>query len=444
LISSEPIISIGLIESAKEVRGRFNGNFELPTSVKLQGSFRVSYDDGRLVLYDDEEVEVFRSPELHCCAFHGATFTLNDVTIGINFHWEQKEKQTFEGDLRIRLNADRTITVINEVRLELYLQSVISSEMSAEAPFEFLKAHAITSRSWLVAMLERREKFKKNPIHARHSLETEDEFIRWYDHEDHAFFDVCADDHCQRYQGITKIISNSVEAAIEATRGIFLVAGNEVCDARFSKACGGRTESFENCWENTSIPYLQSVSDSSVNYPQIRNEDDAEHWITFLPDVYCNTTDRKRLQNVLTSFDREMTDFFRWKIEYSHEQLEKFLYTKSGIDFGTVMDIVPLERGPSGRIVKLKIVGSNRTMIVGKELEIRRWLSKSHLYSSAFIVKIDRDVNGLPVKFVFHGAGWGHGVGLCQIGAAVMASKGFTAEEIVNHYFIGADLKKLY
>jgi SpoIID/LytB domain protein len=444
LISSEPVISVGLIENAKEVRGYFNGYFELPTSVKLQGSFLVTSKDGRLALYDNEDVEVLRSGELFCRSLSNATFTLSDVTIGINFHWERKEKQTFEGNLKIRSNADGTLTVINEVCLELYLQSVISSEMSAEAPIELLKAHTITSRSWLMAMLERQGKFRNIHIHTRHPSETVNEIIRWYDREDHTLFDVCADDHCQRYQGIAKIISNSVQEAINTTRGIFLVTGSEVCDARFSKACGGRTELFENCWEETSIPYLQSVSDSSLNYPPTLNEADAEHWITSSPDVYCNTTDGKMLQHVLPSFDRETTDFFRWKFEYSPEQLEEILHTKSEIDFGTVTDIIPMKRGPSGRIAKLKIVGSKRTIIVGKELEIRRWLSKSHLYSSAFIVKIERDPNGLPRKFTFHGAGWGHGVGLCQIGAAVMATKGFTAEEIVEHYFKGVELKKLY
>jgi peptidoglycan hydrolase-like amidase len=444
LISSEPIISVGLIDKAREVRGSFNGDFEFPLSIKLQGSFRVTKNDGQLILFDSEDVEVLRSEELCCRPLNGATFTLSDVTIGLDFHWERKEMQTFEGDLCIRVNAGDTLLVINKINVEFYLQSVISSEMSAEAPVELLKAHAITSRSWLVAMLERQEKTKISRIRPRLAAETEDEIIRWYDREDHTFFDVCADDHCQRYQGITKIISNSVKEAIESTRGVFLVAGNQVCDARFSKACGGRTELFENCWGETPIPYLQSVPDSSLNFPPIVNEFDAERWIFSSPDVYCNSTDGTMLQHVLPSFDQETTDFFRWKIEYSREQLEEILRLKSGIDFGTVMDIIPLKRGPSGRIVKLKIVGSKRTRIVGKELEIRRWLSKSHLYSSAFIVNIERDASGLPKNFAFHGAGWGHGVGLCQIGAAVMASKGFTAEEIVGHYFKGTELKKLY
>lgn len=444
MISSAPIISVGLIENAKEIRGNFNGYFELPTTIKLQCSFRVKNENGQAILFDSEGVEVFRSRDIYCRSLNNATFTLNDVTIGINFHWERKEKQTFEGDLRIRSNSDGTLSVLNKIEIDHYLQSVISSEMSAEAPFEMLKAHAITSRSWLVATLERQKRFRNVNTNVQQPPKTADEIIRWYDREDHAFFDVCADDHCQRYQGITKVISKSAKEAVEATRGIFLVISNEVCDARFSKACGGRTELFENCWEETPILYLQSESDSSVNYPPILNEADAERWVTSSPDVYCNTTDGKILQQVLPSFDHETTDFFRWKIEYSREQLEEILRTKSEIDFGIVMDIVPLKRGPSGRIVKLKIIGSKRTMIVGKELEIRRWLSKSHLYSSAFIVKIKRDANGLPIEFVFHGAGWGHGVGLCQIGASVMATKGFTAEEILKHYFNGAGLKKLY
>jgi stage II sporulation protein D len=444
LISSERIISVGLIDTAREVRGSFNGDFELPSSIKVHGSFRITKDDRQLILFDSEDVEILRSDELCCRPLNGATFTLNNVTIGLNFHWERKEMQTFEGDLCVRANAGDTFSVINKIHGERYLQSVISSEMSAEAPIELLKAHAITSRSWLVAMLEQQEKLNKNRIRPRLPAETEDEITRWYDRENHAFFDVCADDHCQRYQGITKIISNSVKEAIETTRGIFLVAGNEVCDARFSKACGGRTELFENCWEETQVPYLQSVSDSSVNSSPIMNESDAERWIFASPDVYCNSTDGKMLRHVLPSFDRETTDFFRWNVEYSREQLEEILRLKSGMDFGTVMDIVPLKRGASGRIVKLKIVGSKRSMIVGKELEIRRWLSKSHLYSSAFIVNIERGADGLPKNFTLHGAGWGHGVGLCQIGAAVMASKGFTAEEIVSHYFRGAELKKLY
>lgn len=444
MISAEPIIAVGIIERTQEIRGVFHGAYELPNFVRLQGQFTVHGESSKLVLTDSEGMEVIRGVEFRCRALNGATCTLCNVTIGINFHWERKEDQTFEGNLRFLADADGTISAINEIGVEQYLQSVISSEMSAEAPLEFLKAHAVTSRSWLVAMLERQKKFKNVRAPSQRSQGTKDEILRWYDREDHAHFDVCADDHCQRYQGITKVIAKSAEEAISATRGKFLVHNNEICDARFSKTCGGRTELFEHTWEETPIPYLQSVSDSAQAHPQLLNETDAERWILSSPDVYCNTSDRGILKQVLPSFDQETTDFFRWKVEYTQEQLVNILHTKSEIDFGVVMDLVPLLRGPSGRMYKLKVVGSKRTIIVGKELEIRRWFSKSHLYSSAFIVKTERNAKGIPAKFTFIGAGWGHGVGLCQIGAAVMAAKGCKAEEIVKHYFSKSEIRKLY
>jgi stage II sporulation protein D len=316
--------------------------------------------------------------------------------------------------------------------------------MNAEAPFEFLKAHTITSRSWLAAMLERKKEFKNNDLSGQRSMVTENEIIKWCDREDHEDFDVCADDHCQRYQGIIKDVSRSAEQAVTATRGTFLVYDGRICDARFSKACGGRTELFGTCWEDTDLPYLRSISDAVQTHTPVTNESEAERWILGSPEAYCNTADGNILRQILPSYDRETADFFRWKVEYSPDQLEQILKVKSGLEFGTVTDIVPLQRGGSGRIYKLKIVGSKRTLIVGKELEIRRWLSKTHLYSSAFVVKIERDASGTPVQFAFHGSGWGHGVGLCQIGAAVMAVKGITAENIVAHYFKGAELKKLY
>ncbi len=444
MISAEPIIAVGIIERTQEIRGVFHGSYELPNFVRLQGRFTVYGEGSKLVLTDSEGVEVIRGTEFRCRALNGATCTLCNVTIGIHFHWERKEDQTFEGNLHFLTDANGTVSAINEIGVEQYLQSVISSEMSAEAPGELLKVHAITSRSWLVAMLERQKKYKNVRMPSQRSQGTKDEILRWYDREDHTHFDVCADDHCQRYQGITKVIAMSAKEAVSATRGQFLVYKNEICDARFSKACGGRTELFEHTWEETPIPYLQSVSDSAQAHPQILNEADAERWILSSPDAYCNTSDGGILKQVLPSFDQETTDFFRWKVEYTQEQLVHILHTKSEIDFGIVMDLVPLSRGPSGRMDKLKVVGSKRTIIVGKELEIRRWFSNSHLYSSAFIVKTERDAKGIPTKFTFFGAGWGHGVGLCQIGAAVMAEKGFTAEEILKHYFCGTELKKLY
>jgi SpoIID/LytB domain protein len=339
---------------------------------------------------------------------------------------------------------DGTITAINEIPLEDYLKSVISSEMNSEAPMEFLKVHAIMSRSWLLAALDRKEKTKGTPQVARGIAEKEGEVIRWYDREDHDLFDVCADDHCQRYQGIQKIVSPQAEEAVQKTFGRVITYRNEICDARYSKACGGLTEKFDTAWEDKRIPYLMSISDAPLPHSPIDTEDEAARWILSAPEAYCNTKDERILEKVLPVFDRETKSFFRWTVEYFREELEEILRGKSGFDFGTLLEITPLHRGPSGRVCRLKIVGSKKTMIVGKELEIRRWLSRSHLYSSAFIVNVKYDSHGTAVRFCFHGAGWGHGVGLCQIGAAVMASRGFSADEILKHYFQETEIKKIY
>jgi SpoIID/LytB domain protein len=444
MIDQEPLLSVGIYEREAETRGVLNGRFVLPDKTALSGEFSVRPDHGHLVLIAKDGRELARGPEIRLVPEGKTTFTLRGVTIGINFHWERKEDQTFEGGLRLLPNADGTITAINDAGVEQYLKSVISSEMSAEAPLELLRAHAITSRSWLVAMLERQKRFKNVGGPARRGRETEEEIVRWYDREDHKFYDVCADDHCQRYQGITKIISATAEQAVQDTRGVFLVHGGEICDARYSKSCGGRSEVFASAWEDLSVPYLSTVSDAAVEHPLSSSEAAAERWVHSSPEAYCNTTDGKILRQVLPSFDQETTDFYRWTVNYTQEALAALLQKRSGIDFGEVRRLEPLQRGPSGRIMRLRIVGSRRTVVVGKELEIRRWLSPSHLYSSAFVVRAEGGTGEVPAKFTLHGAGWGHGVGFCQIGAAVMAAKGFPAERIVKHYFRGADLRKLY
>jgi len=433
---------VGIIDRCREVSGNFNLLFAVDGSHQLEGKFSGRIEHGQIVLTDSTGKDVIKAKEIRCDAVADATFTLHDVMIGKEFHWERKEDQTFCGNLRLIAHDDGTIAVINQISVEEYLASVISSEMSGEAPFELLKAHAIISRSWLAAMLERK---KGSSITAPpRAIQHEGEFIRWYDREDHDIFDVCADDHCQRYQGITRIISEGALKAVEATRGAFLLYGEEICDARFSKACGGLTEEFENTWEDKRVPYLESISDSSIEHPKILNEPAAEDWILSNPDAYCNTTDETLVRQILPSFDQETTNFFRWAVDYERSDLEEIIRSKSGIDFGTLLDLVPLQRGPSGRIFRLKIEGSKKTLIVGKELEIRRWLSRTHLYSSAFIVMKEREKDGTPKHFLLYGAGWGHGVGLCQIGAAVMATKQFSAEEILKHYFRNAQLQKLY
>jgi stage II sporulation protein D len=440
----EPEIKVGVIEGVGEIKGSFNGLFHLNDSQRFTGPFSVNTAGGRMIFTDNAGKRIDRQKELCFRPEEGATFSLGDVTIGVRFHWERKEAQTFQGDLLLLDEPGGTLAAINRLHLEDYLSSVISSEMSATAPLELLKAHAVTSRSWLLAMLKRQGKTMNKGADLRQASIKAGEIIHWYGREDHALFDVCADDHCQRYQGITKIISDQVSEAVQSTRGVFLVYDHEICDARYHKACGGRTDNFENTWEDIPVPYLSSIADADVPHDPICTEAAAEKWVCARPDAYCNTTDSLLLRQVLPDFDRETADFFRWQVIYRREELEAILEEKSGIDFGPLQGLVPVERGPSGRIIRLRIEGSKQTVIVGKELEIRRWLSRSHLYSSAFCVSVERDSSGLPACFILNGAGWGHGVGLCQIGAAVMAAKGYQAEDILKHYFRGAELKRLY
>jgi SpoIID/LytB domain protein len=443
MITSEPSIRVGLVDRCKEVSGEFLEIFTVNRREAAREEFRVTTEGGTLVMRDARGRVLASGHEIGCIAERGGRFMLRNVTIGIHFHWERNEDQIFEGGLRFLMREEGTIAVLNDILLEDYLKSVISSEMSGEAPLEFLKAHAITSRSWLVAMLERAKRTGQSQ-RPQGGTDGPAEIIRWYTREDHDVYDVCADDHCQRYQGLTKIISTVASEAIASTRGQFLLYDGEVCDARFYKACGGITEEFQNAWEDTPIPYLSSITDAPLRHEPIKTEADANAWIHSQPEAYCNTKNSVLLKQILPSFDQETTDFFRWTVRYRREELEQLLREKSGYDFGTIRDLIPLGRGPSGRIIRLEIVGSKRTLVVGKELEIRRWLSPSHLYSSAFVLEFERDQAGDLGRIIIHGAGWGHGVGLCQIGAAAMCSKGFSAEDVVGHYFRGAQVKALY
>ena len=371
-------------------------------------------------------------------------FTLIDVTIGVNFHWERKENQSFRGSLRLIVEGDK-LTAVNILPIEEYLLSVISSEMSATASLELLKAHAVISRSWLLAQIDKNKQLTETATDYCPCTRTDGELVRWFDREDHVNFDVCADDHCQRYQGITRESTETVRQAIEATWGEVLMDGDRLCDARFSKSCGGVFEEFENCWEPVHHNYLQARHDGEnpADFPDLTVEENAREWILNAPDAFCNTHDARILSQVLNSYDQETTDFYRWKVEYSQEELARLVSERSGEDYGEIIDLIPVARGTSGRIYRLKIVGTHKTQIIGKELEIRRTLSPSHLYSSAFVV--EKVGNGeIPDRFIIRGAGWGHGVGLCQIGAAVMGEKGYNYNQILEHYFVGAKVTKLY
>lgn len=427
-------VSVGILQHDK-IGFVLEGGYSL-NGESVNGSWTAEVKDGKILWNGNLYDELLFNP-----VDSDASFIIKDVIIGINFHWERKEDQRFQGALKIIVSEDQPVA-INLLSVEDYLVSVISSEMSASASLELLKAHAVISRSWLLAQIEKNKELVSSNESYSAFTQTEDELIRWYDREDHTLFDVCADDHCQRYQGITRSFANleTVKQAVNETKGLVLMSEDRICDARFSKCCGGVVEEFQNCWEDKQFPYLVKLRDTAGNpdIPDLTIETEAIKWIKSRPEAFCNTTDKAILEQVLNNYDQETTDFYRWEVRYTQEELSELVNRRSGIDFGTVQELIPIARGTSGRITRLKIVGTQKTMIIGKELEIRRTLSTSHLYSSAFTVEKKDDT------FILRGAGWGHGVGLCQIGAAVMGEKGYAFDRILLHFYVGASLIKLY
>ena len=436
----EPEINVGIV-SAKEIHFTLNGQF-FAKGETVSGNQMVSFSEGGILWNENQYRELTFTP-----LEENNSFSLYDVTIGLNYHWERQETQVFSGTLRLVVDEDK-IVAINILPVEDYLISVISSEMNANSSLELLKAHAVVSRSWLFAQIEKRKALSGKDEGFFSFIKTKEEYIRWYDREDHTIFDVCADDHCQRYQGITKATNATVAEAVHATRGRLLMYDKKICDARFSKCCGGATEEFENCWEDKHYPYLTSVRDAeaedNLSFPDLTKEEEAERWIRKAPKSFCDTHDKKILSQILNNYDQETTDFYRWKIRYTQAELAELIRTKTKTDYGEIIDLIPIQRGPSGRICKLKIVGTLKTLTIGKEMEIRRTLSDSHLFSSAFVVDKGEVKEGIPQWFLLSGAGWGHGVGLCQIGAAVMGEKGYSYEEILLHYYKGAEIRKFY
>lgn len=435
-----PVVNVGIM-TQKAVVFVFNEEYVLTDNGHfLTGEQRALFVGGNIIYNGKQYKELFFEP-----ASPTASFELQAVTIGVDFHWQRQEDQRFKGSLNL-VAGKEGIVIINQVDVEEYLASVISSEMSATASEELLKAHAVISRSWLLAQIEKNFSLSGSQVKYQSSYRSQDELIRWYDHEDHTLFDVCADDHCQRYQGTTRATTPIVNKVIHETRGEILTDGESICDARFSKCCGGVTEQFEHCWEPVPHSYLTALRDSQekATYPDLTNDPEAEKWIRIAPEAYCNTTDKLILDQVLNNYDQETTDFYRWEVAYTQKELSELIHRKSGMDFGDILDLIPIRRGTSGRIEKLKIVGTRRTYTIGKELEIRRTLSETHLYSSAFIINREDFRYDIPQRFVLTGAGWGHGVGLCQIGAAVMSTQGFTYREILSHYFAGTDIEKRY
>ncbi len=444
----QPNVNVGIV-SGQKIHFSLNKPY-LAKGEMVTGEQEVAFSEGGILWNGNQYSSLTFHPQSA-----DASFSLSDVTIGVNFHWERKETQTFLGTLHFVVESDK-ICAINELPVERYLESVISSEMSATSSLELLKAHAVISRSWLLAQMKKRREVAESGNNFFSFVKKDDRLIRWYDREDHTIFDVCADDHCQRYQGITKETSPHVAEAIRQTKGQILMDGDDICDARFSKCCGGVTEEFQYCWEDTPKNYLSSVRDiiqgvKSVDsadqapLPSLQDEAATEAWIRSNPPAFCNTTDKKILSQVLNDYDQETADFYRWKVTLTQEKLKQLLDEKLKMNFGDILDLQAEERGKSGRISKLRIVGTEKTFVIGKELEIRRALSDTHLYSSAFVVdRCDIDEKGVPQRFDIIGAGWGHGVGLCQIGAAVMGEEGFDYDAILLHYYQGAEIKKVY
>ncbi|MCG6188968.1 SpoIID/LytB domain-containing protein [Maribellus maritimus] len=444
-MKNQPKIEVGII-ACEELQFALSGQFSNKNS-EFSGTFKAGVKNGQVVLSQNSKETEITNEFIFQPTNNDSFFELNNVIIGVNFHWEQKENQQFKGSLKL-IPEHEKVRAINIIDLEEYLKSVISSEMSATSSPDLLKAHAVISRSWLLAQIEKTKSLQAGGGLYQTSHETEVEIVRWYDREDHHNFDVCADDHCQRYQGITKIHSEKALKAVKATSGEVLVYDNKICDARFSKCCGGVAESFENVWEPVPHPYLIKVVDnkeSPRNFNlNLEDESNAVKWILNNPPAFCNTIDKKVLSQVLPDFDQATTDFYRWKVEYTQKEISELIKKRSGIDFGKIIKLEPVKRGVSGRLIKLKIRGTKNTLTVGKELEIRKWLSESHLYSAAFVVDHLDVEEGIPQKIVLSGAGWGHGVGLCQIGAAVMGEQGYSYKKILNHYFRSAKIKKLY
>jgi SpoIID/LytB domain protein len=425
----EPEVKVGIVH-AQKIRLSLNNTY-VAKGEMVEGPQDVEYEDGGILWNGNVYQRLTFKPQTD-----DASFSLYEVTIGKDFHWERKETQTFRGLLQFIVDEGQ-LCALNILPVEAYLESVISSEMKATASLEFLKAHAVISRSWLMAQIEKRQKAEQEERDAFFSYrKTDTELVRWYDREDHTLYDVCADDHCQRYQGITKATSEQVKQAVDATRGIVLYYQGQICDARFSKCCGGVSEEFGTCWEDINKPYLKAVRDGveGAELPDLTNEENARKWIMTMPDAFCNTQNKKILSQILNNYDQETDDFYRWAVQYTTQELSQLVASNLKEDLGEVLDLIPLSRGKSGRIYRLQIVGTKKSYVIGKELEIRRVLSDSHLFSSAFVVDKNYD------RFILHGAGWGHGVGLCQIGAAVMGEQGYNYKQILQHYYPGSYL----
>ncbi|MCX8044713.1 MAG: SpoIID/LytB domain-containing protein [Desulfobacterota bacterium] len=438
-LSEEPTIRVGLWESVPRLRLGTSAWFMANGNPCGPGTYETAADHGTITLSTEAGIVVKADEHMIIEPLRGDAITVYDMPIGRSFHWERLQEHQYRGRLLCQCTESGCLRLINEIPLEQYLESVVSSEMSPDAPFEFLRAHCIVSRSWLLAQILRKTTSDATKAH-KHKQQ-------WTDATVHRHFDVCNDDHCQRYHGIGRV-NTAAQQALEATRGQVLMYGGEICDARFSKCCGGITEAFSTAWDDREVPYLQPCADCATSCSDIRmqisDEESVERFIHSNPAAYCNVTDRALLARILPDVDRETLHFFRWRLDLTQEELQEILREKTGIDFGDIINLEPLARGASGRIYRLRVHGTKADEVFGKELEIRRILSRSHLYSSAFVVKSRVERGTVPSGFTLYGAGWGHGVGMCQIGAAAMAALGYDCKDILHHYFNGTHVLQLY
>ena len=447
--TKQPIVAVGLMLTERDVAVTLSDEFMLDRMLLPAGNYGIRATSDGVQLLREDTIPITEQTAFTFQPVNNARFTIHDITIGLDFHWQRQEDQQFNGALRIERDQDGKLLVINDINVEDYLTSVIASEMSATAHPELLKAHAIISRSWLLAQLPqwRTTRVQQRPPGWQGPASIK-ELINWYDRDNHQRFDICADDHCQRYQGIAKATSENVYGALRATAGVVLMHGDELCDARFSKSCGGFTELFSAAWQDADVPYLQAFYDGETFLTEfalpLDDEANATRWIRGEPAAFCCPDDGTILQRILPSFDQETEDFYRWRVTFTQDELQALLKQKLNLELGAIRALEPVQRGASGRLTKLRIVGERATVSIGKELEIRRALSPSHLYSSAFVVEANDLKNGIPSSFTLIGAGWGHGVGLCQIGAALMAERGYSYEQILRHYYRGATLARLY
>ena len=407
--TKEPLVSIGLILPVDKQK-----------SVNIKTVSNLDYEIKSLenyILVNGEKSNQFYLDELT----GDFSYNINPVTAGRGFHWQKQIDISIKGSIKIR-NIDGYLFLINEIGIENYLMSVATSEMSGECPEALLEAQTIAARSWLIASEEQK--------HMGLGI------------------DACNDDCCQRYQGI-KNISAKAKSAVFTTRGKFVIYNNKICDTRYSKSCGGISENNENVWYDNPKGYLRGVFDGCGNIPDFSDEEQLNRWIFEPQDCYCNNeyVSKSELKRFLGSVDEE-GDYFRWEITYSNEQLTKIINKKLNESFDFIESLIPIKRGVSGRIMSLAITGKKDhekyQTLVDSEYDIRNALHPEFLYSSAFVINANSSVQSREEKVTLSGAGWGHGAGLCQIGALGMAIIGNSSEKILKHYFSSIEIKKLY